>query len=184
MERREHKGAVGFGYQHWLKMMLKLLLTVSQRRGTLRLEGDGGERNETQTTSETWTTSETQAQLVECSFLVPIVGDSDRRAHTPLTWRLLHDGLHRKFGGRTGPSRVFAFRSAEIVPGGWSPDDGAETIEDESRLYKVSVPEDRLDELRALLRKAANSFDQQVVYLSIRGFVEFVEPGAEDAFLE
>ncbi len=125
-----------------------------------------------------------QTRLVECSFLVPVVRDSDRRAHSALNWRLLHNALHRGFGGRTGPRRVFAFRSAELVPGGWSPEGGGEPIEDESRLYKVSVPEDRLDELRVLLRKVANSFDQQVIYLSIRGYVELAEPRSEDGFLE
>ena len=69
--------------------------------------------------------------------------------------------------------------SGRLAPGG-----GIEAIEDESRLYKVSVPEDQLDELRKLLRKAANSFDQQVLYLSVRGFVEYLEPRPEDGFLE
>jgi hypothetical protein len=124
------------------------------------------------------------ARRIECSFLIPVVRDSDRCPHSPSTWRLLQDALHRGFGGRTGPRRVFAFRSAELVPGGWLPEGGIEAIEDESRLYKVSVPEDQLDELRKLLRKAANSFDQQVLYLSVRGFVEYLEPRPEDGFLE
>ena len=102
----------------------------------------------------------------------------------PLTWRRLQDALHRGFGGRTGPSRVFAFRSAELVPGGWLPDGNDKAIEDESRLYRVSVPENELDELRALLRQAANSFDQQAIYLSVRGYVEFLVPKMEDGFIE
>ena len=121
---------------------------------------------------------------LECSFLVPVLRDSDRRPHSPLKWRLLREALHRRFGGWTGPRRVFAFRSAELVPGGWMPEGSEQAIEDESRLYRVSVPEDRVDELRSLLRKVANSFDQQTIYLSVRGYVEFVTPRPVDSFLE
>lgn len=64
------------------------------------------------------------------------------------------------------------------------PEGRERAIEDESRLYRVSVPEDRVDELRSLLRKVANSFDQQTIYLSVRGYVEFVTPRPEDSFLE
>ncbi len=124
-----------------------------------------------------------EQRLIECSFLIPIVRDSDRRPHPPIVWRLLQDALHHRFGGRTGPRRVFAFRSAELVPGGWIPEGDTKAIEDESRLYKVSVPEDKLDELRTLLGQVANTFDQQVVYLSVRGYVEYVEPSPEDGFL-
>ncbi len=99
-------------------------------------------------------------------------------------WRLLQDALQRSFGGRTGPQKVFAFRSAELVPGGWIPEGSSQAIEDESRLYRVSVREDRLDQLRMLLRRAASSFDQQAIYLSIRGYVEFLEPSEAEALLE
>ncbi len=122
--------------------------------------------------------------FVECSFLIPVLRDSDRQLHSPLMWRLLQDALHRGFGGRTGPQRVFAFRSAELVPGGWIPEGDQQAIEDESRLYKVSVREDRLDELRLLLRRVASSFDQQAIYLSIRGYVEYLEPSEADGLLE
>lgn len=131
-----------------------------------------------------WSCDARSRKSLECSFLIPVLRDSDRCPHSPLKWRLLHEALHRRFGGRTGPGRVYAFRSAEIVPGGWIPEGSEQAIEDESRLYRVSVPEDKVDELRSLLRKAANSFDQQTIYLSVRGYVEFVTPRPEDSFLE
>jgi len=41
-----------------------------------------------------------------------------------------------------------------------------------------------VDELRALLRKAGNSFDQRVMYLEVRRYAEFLEVRPEDGFLE
>jgi hypothetical protein len=73
--------------------------------------------------------------------------------------------------------------SLELVPGGWIPEGTEQAISDESRLYHVAVPEDSLDELRSFLRKAANSFDQHEIYLSVRGFVEYVAPRPADRFL-
>ncbi len=121
---------------------------------------------------------------VECSFLIPVTRDTDHLPHQPLAWRLLKQALLRHFGGWSGPEKVLVFRKEELVPGGWIPEGGSEPIRDESQRYTVSLPEDRLDELRTLLRKAANTFDQQVIYLSVRGYVEFVEPSTRDGYLE
>jgi hypothetical protein len=41
-----------------------------------------------------------------------------------------------------------------------------------------------VDELRALLRKAGNSFDQQVMYLEVAGYAEFLTVRSEDGFLD
>ena len=41
-----------------------------------------------------------------------------------------------------------------------------------------------VDELRALLRRAGNSFDQRVMYLEVGGYAEFLEVRPEDGFLE
>ncbi len=123
-------------------------------------------------------------RYVECSFLIPVVRDSDHRPHPAVAWRLLKEALLRRFGGWSGPERVTVFRSSELVPGGWTPERDSEPIQDESRRYTIGLSEDRLDELRAVLRRAARSFDQQAVYLSVRGYVEFVTPGPDDRSLE
>jgi len=41
-----------------------------------------------------------------CTFLIPVVRDSDRRLHSPLVWRLLQNALVDTFGALTGPESV------------------------------------------------------------------------------
>lgn len=119
-----------------------------------------------------------------CVFLVPVVRDSDRKPHPPISWRLLQDALVRTFGAVTGPETVLYYRNPTAVPGAWSPGEGQEPVADLSRKYTIAVPADRVDELRALLRRAGNSFDQRVMYLEVAGYAEFLEVRAEDGFLE
>lgn len=74
-------------------------------------------------------------------------------------------------------------RKKDAVPGGWKPEESADPVTDESRKYTVFVPPGKLDALRSLLKKAANSFDQQEVLLSVRGRRERISPTPEDGFL-
>jgi hypothetical protein len=97
---------------------------------------------------------------------------------------MLQDALLRTFGALTGPEAVLYYRSSEAVPGAWRPEQGGEPVEDSSRRYTVAVPEERVDELRALLRRAGNSFDQRVIYLEVGGYAELLEVRPEDGFLE
>jgi hypothetical protein len=62
-------------------------------------------------------------------------------------------------------------------------EDTQEIVRDESRRYTIALPDSRLDDLRRLLRSAANTFDQKAIYLSVAGIVEFVTPGPEDGML-
>ena len=57
-------------------------------------------------------------------------------------------------------------------------------MEDLSRKYTVAIPAERVDELRALLRRAGNSFDQRVMYLEVAGYAELLEVRPEHGFLE
>lgn len=119
-----------------------------------------------------------------CTFLIPVVRDSDRTTpHRPLLWRLRQDAL-LTFGGLTGPEPVRYYRKPDAVPGTWRPEEGKQPVEDSSRKYTVAVPADRVDELRALLRKAGNSFDQRVIHLEVGGYAEHLEVRPEDGFLD
>ena len=98
-----------------------------------------------------------------------------------LVWNRLQDVLYKTFRGNTGPESIY--RSVKAVPGEYR-DDEQQRIEDESFRYIVAVPEDRLDELRAILGRAANSFDQESIYLcGPGGLVEYVRPRTPDEFL-
>ena len=110
-----------------------------------------------------------------CVFLIPLVRDSDRRQHVPVLWRRLLKGLMTSFGGFTGP---------ETVSGTWTPPGGGEPVTDLSRKYTVAVEEHRVDELRSLLRRAGNSFDQRVIYLEVAGFAEELEVRPEHGYLD
>ena len=107
----------------------------------------------------------------------------DRKPHPPVLWRLLQDALFSTFSAVTGPETVAYYRNPVPVRGGWSPGAGRESVEDLSRKYTVAVPEDRVDELRAILRRAGNSFDQRVMYLEVAGYAELLDVRAEDGFL-
>jgi len=48
----------------------------------------------------------------------------------------------------------------------------------------VAIPAERVDDLRALVRRAGNSFDQRVMYLEVAGYAELLEVRPEDGFLE
>jgi hypothetical protein len=117
-------------------------------------------------------------------FLIPLVRDSDRQPHPPVLWRQLQDALLASFGAMSGPETVAYYRTLEPVPGTWSPAAGEEPVADLSRKYTVAISEDRLDELRALLLRAGNSFDQRAIYLEVAGYAEFLEIRPEDGFLE
>jgi hypothetical protein len=125
----------------------------------------------------------TADRLPLCEFLIPVARDSDRKPHPPVVWRLLEEELQRTFGGHTGPRRVMGFMSIELVPGSWTPAGTEERISDESRLYSVIVAENRVDELRSLLRRAANSFDQRTMLLIVAGIGEYLDARPEDGFL-
>lgn len=128
----------------------------------------------------------TSDRLVTCWFVIPIVRNSNRnKKHPPVLWRLLEDALCREISsGLTGPRTFFGYEDVELLPGVWIPE--RKRIEDESRKYTVFVPESRIEQLRSLLKRAANSFDQLSIALDVRGDPEFVvpEPEQKDGFLE
>ena len=84
----------------------------------------------------------------------------------------------------TGPEMVLYYRSTDAVPGTWAPLQGAAPVKDRSRRYTVAIPTDRVDELRDLLRRAGNSFDQRVMYLEVAGYAELLAVLPEHGWLE
>jgi len=79
------------------------------------------------------------ADLSECSFLIPLVRNSDRLAHEPVVWRDYGNELRKMSKDFSGPQRVpiMPFVEVESVPG------ECESVVDESRRYFLAVPEDR-----------------------------------------
>ena len=123
---------------------------------------------------------EVEDPTVECYFLVPLVRNRDKALHQPLAWDALDDALYAAFQGGTGPEHLFV--ALRPVPGQYR-GRGGERIRDQSYRYLAAILESRVEELRALLRRAANTFDQECIYLSVRGLVEFVEGRPEDGSL-
>jgi hypothetical protein len=102
-------------------------------------------------------------ELLECTFLIPLVRNSDRQLHQPLCWGALEDALYSEFGGLTGPQLIY--RAIRPVRGQYQDDVGGR-VYDESWQYLAVVPRGRLNVLRRILRQAANTFDQESIYLT------------------
>lgn len=120
-------------------------------------------------------------KLLECAFLIPLVRDSDRQSHEAVTWKLLQDALFDLCGGYTGGETMYQLASS--VPGAYEEEGTSRSVEDQSLRYIVAISKTHLAELRKLLGRAANTFDQKSVYLSIAGHVEFVNRCEADGFL-
>ena len=123
-----------------------------------------------------------EERLVECAFLLPIVRDSDRALHPPIVWRLLQDAIRAAFPqGHSGPELLY--KDVVTVPGEYVEDATKKVVRDQSRRYTIAISRSKLEELRRLLRRAANTFDQKAIYLSVAGEVEFVTPRPDDGTL-
>src|SRR5438067_2570869 len=110
---------------------------------------------------------------VQCEFFIPIVRNSDRKPHQPVAWNLLVNEIRRVFpAGHSGPETFY--RGDALVPGEYEGSAGEPPIKDSSRRYLLAIPVRKVDDLRQLLRKVANTFDQKAIYLSVKGDVEFI----------
>jgi hypothetical protein len=112
-------------------------------------------------------------RLVECAFLIPIRRDrnlSDGRPHRRRCWRWLEEQLCQ-FGGATRD---------DALQKGWYLDTG-DPVRDDSRRYIVALARVDLGKLRVLLREACTVFRQKCIYLSVAGYVEFVEGSSHEA---
>lgn len=81
-------------------------------------------------------------------------------------WRALAAALFRHFDGFTGPEGP--------VLGNYRNRSGTR-VTDLSRRYTVAVSLRRVEALRSLLRRVANTFDQECIYFVVGVNVELVE---------
>jgi hypothetical protein len=108
-------------------------------------------------------------RLVECRFFIPIHRDknlSHGLPHLTDAWEWLDDRLY-EFEGAT--------RSGALQFGFYVDRDTKERVEDQSCRYEVALPRVQVAKLRSLLRDACRVFQQKSIYLSVAGYVEFVE---------
>lgn len=121
-------------------------------------------------------------RLVQCEFFVPIVRNSDKKPHQPSAWIALGNEIRRVFpAGHSGPETFY--RGDTLLSGEYEDSPQDPPIKDESRRYLLAIPETKVNDLRQLLRKAANTFDQKAMYLAVKGDVEFVIATDADGFL-
>ena len=119
---------------------------------------------------------------VQCEFFVPIVRNSDKQPHQPTAWASLGNEIRQAFpAGHSGPETFY--RGDALVPGEYEVNPAEPPIEDTSRRYLLAIPAQKVDDLRQILRKAANTFDHLAMYLSVKGDVEFITPTESDGFL-
>jgi hypothetical protein len=120
--------------------------------------------------------------LVQCEFFVPVKRNSDKKPHQPLAWTLLGNEIRRAFpAGHSGPETFY--RGDAFVPGEYENDPKESPIQDISRRYVLAIPESKVDDLRQLLARAANTFDQLAMYLAVKGYVEFVSANNGNDYL-
>ena len=109
------------------------------------------------------------------TFLVPVREDSvigNGQLHPPFRWKALQDALTQSFDGFTMPSGK--------VQGVWIDPKTSKPVKDTSREFQVDVDEGRLDEVRALVRRACRTFAQQCIRVVILGRAEYVAGGPND----
>lgn len=108
---------------------------------------------------------------LECSFLIPLNADSELSSgerHATTSWEWLTDRLWIGFGGGTIPQCVYE--------GFYTDPDTGQRVSDQSRKFVVALPEKQIEELRILLAECCDVFQQKMIYFSVAGRVEFIEP--------
>jgi len=65
--------------------------------------------------------------------------------------------------------------SGSLYIGFYQDRDTKERVHDRSYRFEVALPRKQVAKLRALLRDACRVFAQKCIYLSVAGYVEFVE---------
>src|SRR5438034_4378171 len=121
---------------------------------------------------------------IETWFLIPIVRDSDKRTHVATLWGNLREEIFALAGGLSEPAGVVVIKDLELVKGSWKETETAAPEGDESRKYTVVLAESKVDDLRNVLYRAANSFDQKEILFLARGEDRTVRRDSTKGFLK
>jgi hypothetical protein len=109
---------------------------------------------------------------VECKPAIPVRRDkrlSDGEPHAPSAWDWFEGELYEGYGTARWSSAL------EVAT--WR-DKSGQPIRDESRVYTIAIPDEKVDELRKLLMQACMVFCQECIYLTVGGRAELVYPPA------
>ncbi len=118
---------------------------------------------------------------IETWFLVPLVRNSDRQTHAAPLWACLREEVFAIPAGMSGPE---CWRKDDPVPGEWRDPKTGERVEDESRKYTIVLRRSRVEALRDVLWRAANSFDQEEILFLVRGVKTEVKRDASKGILK
>lgn len=108
-----------------------------------------------------------ETKLVECSFLIPIIGRNDRTGY-------VQGVMLDRYGGCSVDEYT--------TQGVWR-DSKGKVIEDRLRRVYVAVPKDKVQSLRIKVSSFCGVFGQQCMYFCVAGEVELVTPALYDSTL-
>src|SRR3989442_684160 len=112
--------------------------------------------------------SATPPGRIETWFLIPIRRNSDKQLHVATLWSNLREEISALAEGLSGPTGVVVIKDVELVEGSWTNPKTGKREEDESRKYTVMLSESKVENLRNVLDRAANSFDQDEILFVVR----------------
>jgi len=130
-------------------------------------------------------------ERIETWCVIPMVRNSAPKAkHRATLWGHFRAEIYEAIGGVSGPTSVMIEPAAHVmegyepVPGGWrNPKTGREET-DLSRKYTMIVERSRVDALRSVLERAANSFDQEEILFLVQGADRSVKRDPTKGFLK
>jgi hypothetical protein len=115
----------------------------------------------------------------ECSFYIPVTRDeriSDGQRHPESVWKWFEDQLFILSPGWTRDG---------IPTTGWYEHEDGSRCKDHSIKFTLALPQEKIDSLRQLLNRAAATFGQACVYLSVAGDAELIfAPPAANTYVD
>lgn len=119
---------------------------------------------------------------IETWFVIPTVRDSDKKKHRATLWGLLRAELYEVAGADSWKWVILE----ELAPtkGSWKNPKTGKPVRDKSRKYTVVVLREKAEEIREVLFRAANSFDQQEILFMVLGVDRSVKRDPKKGFLK